>query len=111
MARVLSAARCVAPPGQVRKFIAPAYSLAKKIMPRISATEEAALMMNAGSADGFDREIFSGMHKRSHMLSGISHHAGPRGNEAPAHKNAHFECLEDGAFIARVLGTNPDTGR
>mmetsp|Transcript_22053 Transcript_22053/g.32009 ORF Transcript_22053/g.32009 Transcript_22053/m.32009 type:complete len:775 (-) Transcript_22053:62-2386(-) len=40
-----------------RTFIKPAYDLAKKVMPRISATEAAAL--DAGTV-GFDRDLFSG---------------------------------------------------
>ena len=40
-----------------RNFINPAYNLAKKIMPKISNTEAAAL--NAGTV-GFDGSLFSG---------------------------------------------------
>uniref|UniRef100_A0A7S1TSJ0 Acyl-coenzyme A dehydrogenase n=1 Tax=Phaeomonas parva TaxID=124430 RepID=A0A7S1TSJ0_9STRA len=40
-----------------RGFVGPAYDLAKKVMPKISDTEAAAL--NAGTV-GFDRDLFSG---------------------------------------------------
>lgn len=40
-----------------RGYIKPAYDLAKKIMPNVSATERAAL--NAGTV-GFDGELFEG---------------------------------------------------
>eukprot|EP00281_Chroomonas_sp_CCMP1168_P016748 CAMPEP_0206216182 /NCGR_PEP_ID=MMETSP0047_2-20121206/2586_1 /ASSEMBLY_ACC=CAM_ASM_000192 /TAXON_ID=195065 /ORGANISM="Chroomonas mesostigmatica_cf, Strain CCMP1168" /LENGTH=772 /DNA_ID=CAMNT_0053638515 /DNA_START=39 /DNA_END=2357 /DNA_ORIENTATION=+ len=42
---------------QVRTFIGPAYSLAKKVMPKISETEQAAL--NSGTI-AFDRDLFEG---------------------------------------------------
>lgn len=43
--------------GQVRSFIAPAYSLAKKVMPKISETEAAAL--ESGTI-AFDADLFEG---------------------------------------------------
>ena len=43
--------------GTRRGFIKPAYDLAKKIMPKISATEDAAL--KAGTV-GFDGDLFKG---------------------------------------------------
>lgn len=42
---------------QGRQFFAAAYNLAKKVTPKISATEAAAL--DAGTV-GFDRELFAG---------------------------------------------------
>jgi acyl-CoA dehydrogenase len=42
---------------QTRTFIAPAYNLAKKVMPKISDTERAAL--NSGTI-AFDRDLFEG---------------------------------------------------
>jgi len=42
---------------QRRQFFAAAYNLAKKVTPKISATEAAAL--DAGTV-GFDRELFAG---------------------------------------------------
>jgi acyl-CoA dehydrogenase len=43
---------------QTRSFIAPAYNLAKKVMPKISDTERAAL--NSGTI-AFDRDLFEGL--------------------------------------------------
>ena len=48
-----------------RSFVTPAYELAKKVMPKISATEKAAL--NAGSV-GFDGDIFNGSPSLSSLL-------------------------------------------
>lgn len=54
---VLSQPKGVTVAKQQRAFIAPAYNLAKKIMPKISKTEDAALQ--AGTV-GFDGDIFKG---------------------------------------------------
>ena len=48
-----------------RSFIQPAYDLAKRIMPKVSNTEKAAL--NAGTV-GFDGHLFSGAPKLDHLL-------------------------------------------
>ena len=53
----LSALRASAAAAPSRSFIGPAYNLAKRIMPKISPTEQAAL--DAGTI-GFDKEIFTG---------------------------------------------------
>jgi len=49
-----------------RLFNSPAYALAKKVMPRISDTEAAAL--NSGTV-GFDRDIFSGSPSLEKLVS------------------------------------------
>ena len=49
--------------------MSPAYSLAKRIMPRISDTEAAAL--NSGTV-GFDRDIFSGNPPCSRWLKSMT---------------------------------------
>ncbi|KAG5175311.1 acyl-CoA dehydrogenase [Tribonema minus] len=54
---------------QRRSFIGPAYRLAKKVTPNISATEAAAL--EAGTV-GFDRDIFAGEASLKHLKSQYS---------------------------------------
>ena len=49
-----------------RSFNSPAYALAKKVMPRISDTEAAAL--NSGTV-GFDRDIFGGSPSLEKLVS------------------------------------------
>lgn len=57
--RLAASTPAAAAPGaqQGRQFFAAAYNLAKKVTPKISATEAAAL--DAGTV-GFDRELFAG---------------------------------------------------
>ena len=55
--------------GQTRAFIAPAYNLAKSVMPKISDTERAALESGTIS---FDRDIFSGDPKVKDMVKQFS---------------------------------------
>jgi len=55
--------------GQTRAFIAPAYKLAKSVMPKISDTERAALESGTIS---FDRDIFSGDPKVKDMVKQFS---------------------------------------
>lgn len=51
--------------GNRRFFIKPAYNLAKRVMPKISPTEAAAL--NAGTV-GFDGDLFSGTPSLQHLI-------------------------------------------
>jgi hypothetical protein len=57
-----------------RGFIRPAYNLAKKIMPKISNTEAAAL--NAGTV-GFDGDLFTGNPSLKHLIDKYDVHLTP----------------------------------